>query len=1058
LIALLLACAPYPEGLRATPDGDGPMVRVDWDAKPLPDIPFPNDLATRTDPSSPTGLRLNVPTQSATNAEEDARRKLNTLTGFGIYSPLAVGFEAPLDLDAIASHMRDDERLGDAAFDDDLFFLIDVDPASPDYGKPVALDVGRGRYPMDVPNPDRYFPNDSRSECPSLVFDTVEEDLDADGELDWGEDTDNDGVLDHPNVYPEGGDARDDLLTFYEKGTDTLIFRPVRPLREKTRYAVVLTERLVGTDGSPVRSPWKYVNHLRQTEALAPLADALPDLGLSTDDVAFAWTFTTGDVTGDLRAARQGLLGKGTLAGLDAAFPEGVTEAAAVDDIEGGDPTMLPAETLISTLSALGLFEGEGAEALMTNYTAFASYVVGGAFNTPNFMGEPGQEQAAWPEVDDSDDYWQIDGFNGTASARSERVPFTCVLPANVPQPAPVVMFGHGYGSSRFDFLGFAWALNRVGMAACAFDYPGHGPTVSADQEELIVTVLDNLGLLPFYEHLKDSRYRDLDNDGVPDSGADQWTADAFHTRDMVRQAALDHAQFVDSLMACGTGEMTEPDGSTHISCDWDGDGTPDIGGPDVKYYVLGGSLGGINTAVAAGIIDEVTAWAPVVAGGGLLDVAFRTEIGGAVEAMHGRLMSPLFFGYPTKEGGLRITQMVNSITDMVEVDVATVASFPPGGRVVLENLTNGEVREGYIPADGTFRIGIPADAASAWEKASLGGIPSDGPVEGTTYTIADPTTAGDTLRISLYDADGGLVQQVDSWAADTTFQGVTYPAGTPLVALAEGFGRIRGAPDLRRTAFVFGAILEPGDAIAYAPHWVDEPYDGDHTRNIVLYPTVGDSIVSVNSEIALARAAGFVDDSVVDDRYGESVDRFLIDHRVVQGLEEFGPYTCADGSACLFDPDDLDQGLDEYGAPSEEPLRATFTTDAGVSGMRIPYVRPTGTHGFAIPEPDKQFDMTTFAVLQIASYFQSEGATLSDELCLEDGSCSWLPQLEAGDSGDSGKGDSGDSGKGDSGDSGKGDSGKDSATGDSGRDSGKVDTAHDTAPADTADTSGGAR
>ena len=75
--------------------------------------------------------------------------------------------------------------------------------------------------------------------------------------------------------------------------------------------------------------------------------------------------------------------------------------------------------------------------------------------------------------------------FNGTASARSERVPFTCVLPANVPQPAPVVMFGHGYGSSRFDFLGFAWALNRVGMAACAFDYPGHGPTVSADQEEI---------------------------------------------------------------------------------------------------------------------------------------------------------------------------------------------------------------------------------------------------------------------------------------------------------------------------------------------------------------------------------------------------------------------------------------------------------------------------------------------------------------------------------------------------------------------------------------------
>ena len=30
---LLLACGLAPEGLRLTPDGDGPMVRVDWDAE-----------------------------------------------------------------------------------------------------------------------------------------------------------------------------------------------------------------------------------------------------------------------------------------------------------------------------------------------------------------------------------------------------------------------------------------------------------------------------------------------------------------------------------------------------------------------------------------------------------------------------------------------------------------------------------------------------------------------------------------------------------------------------------------------------------------------------------------------------------------------------------------------------------------------------------------------------------------------------------------------------------------------------------------------------------------
>ena len=47
-------CAVAPDGLRATPDGDGPVVVVDWDAKPLPEVPFPTDLATRPDPGSPT--------------------------------------------------------------------------------------------------------------------------------------------------------------------------------------------------------------------------------------------------------------------------------------------------------------------------------------------------------------------------------------------------------------------------------------------------------------------------------------------------------------------------------------------------------------------------------------------------------------------------------------------------------------------------------------------------------------------------------------------------------------------------------------------------------------------------------------------------------------------------------------------------------------------------------------------------------------------------------------------------------------------------------------------
>ena len=516
-LLLSLACAPFPDGLRSTPPGDGPVVRVDWDAEPLPDIPFPNDLATRVDRHSVTGLRVNVPTEAHTEEERDARRKINTLDGFGIYAPIAVAFDKPLDLDNIAARHMLDRRPGVDQFDDDVFFVIDVTPDSPTYLQPVMMDVGQGRYPMDVARTDRYFPNDTRASEPSVIFDTYDEDKDGDGELDWGEDIDNDGYLDIPNVWPEGGDHREDMLTFYEKITDTFITRPARPLREKTTYAVVLTERMVGTDGSPVRSPWDFVHHLRQTEALEPIQKALPDLGLTLDDVAFAWTFTTGNQTGDLVDARRGLLGQGPLASVDGIAKEGVRKAHQMNEIEGENPVILPLERLLGPLTDLGVFEGLIAEIIAENYLAFGDGLIGGEFMTANFFGDDDQVQAAWPLVDDSNDYWQIDSHNGTYSARAERVAFTCVRAKGVSQPAPVVMFGHGYGSNRFEFLTFAWVMNRLGFTACALDYPGHGLGLDPDQEDLALTYLTNAGLLPAWTHLSDGRARDLDNDGRQD-------------------------------------------------------------------------------------------------------------------------------------------------------------------------------------------------------------------------------------------------------------------------------------------------------------------------------------------------------------------------------------------------------------------------------------------------------------------------------------------------------------------------------------------------------------
>src|SRR5690606_9212164 len=103
-----------------------------------------------------------------------------------------------------------------------------------------------------------YFPNDPQASESNLLFETLDEDENDNGVLDPGEDRDFDGHLDTPNTLggvPADGavPGYDDLLTFYERSSNTLILRPVLPLHERRRYAVVVTRRLRGADAAPVR-------------------------------------------------------------------------------------------------------------------------------------------------------------------------------------------------------------------------------------------------------------------------------------------------------------------------------------------------------------------------------------------------------------------------------------------------------------------------------------------------------------------------------------------------------------------------------------------------------------------------------------------------------------------------------------------------------------------------------------------------------------------------------------------------------------------------------------
>lgn len=1016
ILLLIVGCAAPARGLRATPEGDGPVVLVDWDAEPLPDLPYPNDLSTVVDITSPTGLRLNIPALAETEFETEARAKINRLTGFGVYAPITVSFEAPLDLDNILQRHPNDLHLP-TTFDDDAVYLINVDPDSEAYGEFVHLDVGHGRFPADVFQTDRYFPNDTRSETPSIIFDTFNEDLDGDGELDWGEDVDNDGMLDDkPNIWPPDGDPFEDLLTFYDRGSDQLIVRPVVPLRENTTYAVVLTERLVGEDGEPVRSPWAAVNHTRQSHALGPLHDLLPEVGLSAEDVGFAWTFTTGEPTRDLLDIRSALDdGEGPYAFLQELYPPVLHEIYPLHSLEGLDPYVLPIDRITDILFTLELTgTEESSEVLAEWFESNTANLIAGSAVVPYLLVDSDIDVTVDPDSPsdwsfdghyfDADESFDMDPFEGRVRHAPQRLPFTCTTPkenGQFQQPYPVAWYGHGYGSNRLEVLLFGAALNRFGVAVCGFDFPGHGVDLAGEELDLVLGLLEGAGMSETIRHVLDGRQRDLDNDGTADSGGDQWTADPFHTRDMVRQASVDWIQLNRVLRSCGSGMVAETvyngdelvrNGNERMSCDWDNDGVPDIGGPDGDIHIFGGSLGGINVGVAAGVLKDVQTFIPVVPAGGIVDVGTRTLIGGAVEAFVGRLVSPIILGLPEEDGRVRVVQMVNRVTSMDTLTIGWLDDVPAGGKVVITNLDKGIVREGYVPDDGRFRVSIAADAMNAAEKAEAAGIPVTGPEPDGRYEIAGNDGLGDAFVIEFYDTADNLVRTFDSWEVEVVHEGITMPEGSPLVAGNEGNGRIRGSADARRLAYISALVLEPGDPIAYAPSYHLRPVPELGPRNVFVVPTAGDALVPVNTGIALARASGMYDWQTVDDRYGMTIDQWLIDRRVIQGIEERGPWVDVNGNPALFDMDDLDDGTDDYGAPSDAPLRANVSTEVGVSGLRLPYVEPTGTHGFGEPRPSLGFDIHTYGLHMLGNYVLKRGQVIEDRPCFEDVSCPDFP------------------------------------------------------------------
>lgn len=984
VFAVMLGCAsPEPEGLRLAEEGTGAEVVFDLFAKPLPEIPFPNDLATRFDPSSLSKRRINASMEAHTEWEKATRYEIDQLDGFGTYAPITVSFTQPLDVEVIYQRHQGD----DYDFSDDAVLVLDVNADSPDFCQAVPLDMGEGNFPLTLER-KTLFPNDPRGDTEQLVFEEVEEDSNRNGKLDPGEDTDMDGVLDRPNTrFPGAG--RFETMTFYERETNTLIMKPVLPMRENNTYAVVLTRRLLDEEGRAIRSPFKYINHAAQTQQLGNLEKCLGFYGLQFEDVAFTWPFTTQSITAPFVAIRDGLMGMGPLSRLAEQFP---AEVSQVHDLRTGSDInvkIVPSEQFVEAAKAmLTTVYGEITPMVQEVIDAqkFIDFHVVMTIESPQFFPRKDEQGKDLPLYKQT---WKLNPLTGEAYVRPEKLVVWVTVPKNRNgRPAPVSILGHGYTGNKMDPLVYGGFFARYGLAALGMDAVSHGLPFGEVERELAKGTLAGYGLEPMARAMLVDRATDQNADGVNDSAADFWTSYMVHTRDVVRQSVVDYMRVIQVLKTFdGTRRWkfdVNKDGQPELAGDFNADGIVDIGG-GASFSMSGGSLGGITSAMVGGLEPAIDAIIPIAGGAGLTDVGARSIQGGVVEAVTLRMMGPLMLTLRNTEGRLELWQYLPNLHKLGKLKIAALDVEPvEGDTAVLHNLKTQEYRCARVQAGGLIRASISSDQGD--------------PLRFELYSGVLPTAKDRGCNIPTgtfpYWSRGELANRID-------FQGKTFEAGSGLIAFGDGFGARRGTPELRRLLGLGQVVVDPADPINFAPFFEKRLLrygTGEVVRTrALIVNTIGDMNVPMGTGASIARAAGFIDLREKDARYGKTPNRLLIDTGAIESVERVGRYYNSKNEPVHMDLEHLalETGIDDgFDAPRlNPPLRLVKKSMrvGGYSGVLFPMIKATGRHGFDPPNPKDAFDVGTYMQNILGRYMSTDGSEFSIQKCMEDSTCSWI-------------------------------------------------------------------
>jgi hypothetical protein len=877
IVTLAFGCSSSSlDGLAAAVDHGGPKVQFDLAASPLPQVPFPNDVLTTDDSTSPTGLRLNGSLAAPSQLASRQRATFNQLDGFGTFAPITVSFDRDIDFNDLFKRQNDGDPANDGVYVINLLT-----------GALVPLDFGAGRYPYTIDDPTRYFPADPDTGAFNLLFPVVGAAA---------------NFFDPTGVHATVRQQADDLVTFYELATHTLIIRPVVPLGEDTPYAVVLTNRVQDAQQRPVSSPHSGINHASQTHELQPLLRHLPP-GTQLSDIAYTWAFTTQSVSRTLNVLRRGLVQAvgpfailnplyavaagataTTTASRIAVLQERGTVVSGVPSSNASDyllpvndcaaPPAKPAcfKALLDDPAVSAVFSGMDLASIpaLEASLKYVNYLVSGLYTSPDLLTGLGVA---------GDHSFEADEASSTVRQVPAPVLFLLAIPKEVPaaghfQPFPTVISGHDFAGNRTTaVVPFAGSFAKFGLATAAIDAYGYGVNVDPALEVLARGHADDAGLSAFASIFFASRARDLDFDGEPDPGGDFFTADVFHTRDTIRQSVLDWMQLVQVLRSFdGNTKMTVGANGAVLAGDFNLDGVPDLAGertfagsitlaggtkpvfakndpnPGADLFTFGVSLGGILSAIVPAVEPEVRATAPVSAGGGLADVALRSSLPQIVGGVYLELLGPFFATCPFSPSSgavdpqtlLHVGACNPSAPDavpslvLVVQDVSHERDLPiqpltlaTGDHLMVQNLSQAGTNApscsagpaagcGIATADanGAVRVPIPADGPQIVGTETPGNIGAPATV---SVTVLSP---GDALRVTVLPASGGPPVAITTFGAPFTFQGVPYKAGDPLTAPARGFGLNRNTPELRRMMQLVQTALEPADPVNYAPHY----------------------------------------------------------------------------------------------------------------------------------------------------------------------------------------------------------------------------------------------